>query len=172
MLRPTFLFGHVATHEATRFGGLLRGACLVIDRLVALVCVAACGPAGAQALVVSQYAVLVQSRCNDTVTASLQLQVAIWPFTAVPSLAGLDTARKAWLLAPESDGQTKVVCRYGDPIEGGKGPQGCINAWPMDEVHVAGGVGVDLISDCQVAVIKKGSSALNERDSEGNIATG
>lgn len=37
---------------------------------------------------------------------------------------------------------------------------------------MAGGVGAGLISDRQVAVIKKGSSALNERDSEENIATG
>ena len=125
--------------------------------------------------VVQHYAVLVQAGYDDTLAGALELQAAVKAFAAAPSQAGLDAARKAWLAARESYGQTEAFRFYGGPIDDDHGPEGRINAWPMDESYVDSVVGdakAGLVNDRKVAITKKNLSALNERDGEENIATG
>ncbi|RZL60796.1 MAG: iron-regulated protein, partial [Variovorax sp.] len=112
---------------------------------------------------------------EDARDAALALQKAIAAFTAAPSEAGLATARKAWLDAREAYGQTEAFRFYGGPIDDDNGPEGRINAWPMDESYVdyvKDAPTAGIVNDRKVAITKKGLAGLNERDGEENVATG
>ena len=120
------------------------------------------------------YGALVQAGYEDTLSAAISLQKAVQAFTAAPSDAGLKAARQAWLDAREWYGQTEAFRFYGGPIDGKNGPEGRINAWPMDESYV------DYTQDSpnsgiinkKTVISKKQLASLNERDGEENIATG
>lgn len=132
-------------------------------------------PATTAAAVAKHYAHLVQSNYDDTLASALVLQKAVQAFTDAPSDDGLKAARKAWLDAREFYGQTEAFRFYGGPIDDKNGPEGRINAWPMDESYVdyvkdtptAG-----IINNRKVTISKKQLSSLNERNGEENIATG
>lgn len=127
------------------------------------------------ASVVRHYAVLVSAGYEDTLAAALELQAAIGSFTKQPSAEGLDAARKAWLAAREWYGQTEAFRFYGGPIDDDKGPEGRLNAWPMDEAFVDGTrdrPNAGIVNDKKVAITKAYLSRMNERGGEENIATG
>ena len=86
--------------------------------------------------VAAHYAALVHASYSDTLAAAKDLQAAIAEFTKTPSADGLTKARKAWLDAREFYGQTEAFRFYGGPIDDDKGPEGQINAWPLDEAYV------------------------------------
>lgn len=124
---------------------------------------------------VAQYAALVHANYDDTLLAALELQKTIRAFTAAPSQARLEAARKAWLDARESYGQTEAFRFYGGPIDDEEGPEGRINAWPMDESYVdavEGKPGSGLINDPKFKINKDSLSEANEKGGEENIATG
>ena len=121
------------------------------------------------------HAVLVSASYEDVLQAALGLQQSITGFLAAPSQEGLDAARKAWLAAREFYGQTEAFRFYGGPIDNDNGPEGRMNAWPMDESYVDYVVDAPtagIVNDRKVAITKKRLAALNERDGEENIATG
>ena len=125
--------------------------------------------------VVRHHALLVHANYDDTLAAARRLQQAVAALTAAPSAETLAAARKAWLAAREFYGQTEAFRFYGGPIDDDKGPEGRINAWPMDEAYVDGVKGkpaAGLINNRKVAINKKSLSAANERGGEENIATG
>ena len=62
---------------------------------------------------------------------------ALGRFAAAPSGAGLVSARETWLAAREWYGLTEAFRFYGGPIDGDDGPEGRINAWPLDENSVS-----------------------------------
>ncbi|MBP7564504.1 MAG: iron-regulated protein [Burkholderiaceae bacterium] len=125
--------------------------------------------------VVRQYAALVHANYDDALKGAQTLQKSIASFIARPSDEGLKTARRAWLDAREAYGQTEAFRFYGGPIDDEDGPEGRINAWPMDESYVdyvEGAPDAGIINDRKVQITKKRLSELNERDGEENIATG
>ena len=125
--------------------------------------------------VVAHYAHLVHSNYSDTLAAAKAMQTAISAFTAQPSAATLAEARKTWLAAREFYGQTEAFRFYGGPIDNDNGPEGRINAWPMDESFVdsvQGKASAGLVNNRKFAITKKNLSAQNERGGEENIATG
>jgi putative iron-regulated protein len=125
--------------------------------------------------VAQHYATLVHAKYEDTLGAGKQMQQAIGAFTAQPSAATLDAARKAWLAAREFYGQTEALRFYGGPIDDDKGPEGRINAWPMDESYVdavQGKPDAGLINNRKFAITKAALARMNERGGEENIATG
>ncbi len=125
--------------------------------------------------VVQHYSTLVYANYSDTITAAKQMQKAIHAFLAKPSQATQDAARQAWLDAREFYGQTEAFRFYDGPIDNEDGPEGQINAWPMDESYVDYVVGDDkagLINNRKVAITKKRLADLNEHDGEENISTG
>ncbi|ABM37864.1 imelysin family protein [Polaromonas naphthalenivorans] len=134
-------------------------------------------PAGAVSFnaVASHYAALVEASYADTLTAAKTMQQAIDAFAKSPSADSLAAARKAWLAAREFYGQTEAFRFYGGPIDDANGPEGRINAWPMDESYVDGvnsKPGSGLINKRKFAISKKALAAQNERGGEENIATG
>jgi putative iron-regulated protein len=125
--------------------------------------------------VVANYATLVHANYEDTLLAAQELQKAVRAFTAAPSQARLDAVRKAWLDAREYYGQTEAFRFYGGPIDDEEGPEGRINAWPMDESYVdavEGQPGSGLINDPKFKISKDSLSEANEKGGEENIATG
>ena len=127
------------------------------------------------ASVAAQYATLVHANYEDTLTSAKAMQAAIKAFTAQPSAETLAEARKTWLAAREFYGQTEAFRFYGGPIDDDKGPEGQINAWPMDESYVDSVEGKPkggLSNNRKIAITKKALAAQNERGGEENIATG
>ena len=125
--------------------------------------------------VVQHYSTLVYANYSDTLTAAKQLQTAVNAFLAKPSQATQDAARKAWLDAREFYGQTEAFRFYDGPIDSEEGPEGQMNAWPMDESYVdyvEGDETAGLINNRKVAITKKKLAELNEHDGEENISTG
>ena len=153
--------------------------------LVALLAIASNGIASAQtapaaavvsyADVATQYATLVHANYDDALQSARTMQQTIEAFVAVPSADTLTAARRAWLAAREVYGQTEAFRFYGGPIDDDKGPEGRINAWPMDESYVDGVQGKPssgLIGNRKFVISKKNLAAQNERGGEENIATG
>ena len=97
-------------------------------------------PASAAAVnnqaVASHYAALVHANYSDTLAAAKEMQSAITAFVKAPSAEGMKQAREAWLAAREFYGQTEAFRFYGGPIDDANGPEGQINAWPLDEAYV------------------------------------
>lgn len=125
--------------------------------------------------VVKGYSELVYANYTDSVNSAKQLQSAIDSFLKAPSETGLNTAKKAWLNAREFYGQTEAFRFYGGPIDDEKGPEGQINAWPMDESYVdyvQGNTRSGFVNNAQFKITRDALIEENERGGEENIATG
>ena len=83
-----------------------------------------------------QYADLVLANYEDSYNTALTLKQAIDAFLAAPSDAGFQTCKTAWLAARNPYGQTEAFRFYGGPIDDADGPEGFMNAWPMDENYI------------------------------------
>ena len=121
------------------------------------------------------YAALVSAGYSDTLAAAQDLQAAIAEFTKAPSAEGLNKARKAWLDAREFYGQTEAFRFYGGPIDDAKGPEGQINAWPLDEAYVdyvTGKPKAGLVNNPKIKITKAALIKANERGGEENISAG
>jgi putative iron-regulated protein len=127
------------------------------------------------ASVATNYAALVHANYSDTLAGAQEMQAAIATFVAAPSADGLAAARKAWLSARESYGQTEAFRFYGGPIDDDKGPEGQINAWPLDEAYVdyvQGKPKAGLVNDPKFKITKANLAKFNERGGEENISSG
>lgn len=145
----------------------------------AAVAALALGPARADGVdpgaVARHYAALVQAGYDDTLASALELQAAVQAFAAAPAAPALATAREAWRAAREVYGQTEAFRFYGGPIDDGQGPEGRLNAWPLDEAYidsVRGKPGAGLVNNPKLAITKATLARLNERGGEENISTG
>jgi putative iron-regulated protein len=131
--------------------------------------------AATPATVATHYATLVYANYSDTLAAAQDMQAAIASFVAAPSADGLAAARKAWLAAREFYGQTEAFRFYSGPIDDDKGPEGQINAWPLDEAYVdyvQGKPKAGLINDPKFKITKANLAKFNERGGEENISSG
>lgn len=127
------------------------------------------------AAVAQHYATLVHAVYQDNQTLVTQLQTAVDAFLAAPSATTQAAAKKAWLAAREVYGQTEAFRFYGGPIDSAKGPEGRMNAWPMDESFVdsvKGKPNSGLVNNKKFVINRKNLIAQNERGGEENIATG
>ena len=72
-----------------------------------------------------------------SVASATTMQEAIEAFLADPTEANLTAAKEAWLAARDDYGPTEAFRFYDGPIDNpDDGPEGQINAWPMDEAYV------------------------------------
>ena len=125
--------------------------------------------------VVRHYAVLVHAGYEDTWASAQALQRAVRSFVAAPSAEGLTAARQAWLAGREWYGQTEAFRFYGGPIDDDRGPEGRINAWPLDEAYIDGVRGKPksgIVNDPRIVISKANLARLNEKGGEENIAAG
>lgn len=125
--------------------------------------------------VAAHYADVVYASYSDTLAAAKDLQAAIADFTKAPSADGLNKARKAWLAAREFYGQTEAFRFYGGPIDDDKGPEGRLNAWPLDEAYVdyvTGKPQAGMVNNAKFKITKAALAKANERGGEENISAG
>ena len=125
--------------------------------------------------VVRHYATLVHATYSDTLAATQAMQTAIAAFVKAPSAEGLTEARTRWLAAREFYGQTEAFRFYGGPVDDDNGPEGRMNAWPMDEAYVDAVEGKPksgLINNPKFKITKANLAKFNERGGEENISTG
>lgn len=132
-------------------------------------------PAGASD-VAETYARIVSASYGDSLVMAQALDAAVVSFVGAPSADGLSAARTAWTASREPYLQTEVFRFYDGPIDNpDDGPEGAINAWPMDEHYIDGTVDdptSGIINNTALAIDAESLLALNEQGGEKNIATG
>lgn len=127
--------------------------------------------------VVENYANIVFASYEDSYLLAVELDAAIDAFVAVPSEETLLAAHTAWLAAREPYGQTEAFRFYAGPIDDANGPEGLINAWPLDEAYidyVDGQPDVGIINDLEnyPELNAELLEELNESGAEENISVG
>lgn len=125
---------------------------------------------------VSNYSEIVLASYEDSLAAAIDLDSAIAALTTLPSAATLETAREAWLAAREPYLQTEVYRFYDGPIDNtDDGPEGLINAWPLDENYidyVTGDAEAGFVNDTDFVINEENVRGANELEGEKNISTG
>ena len=147
---------------------------------LALVLAACGGDDGDEAMAdaVATYADGVHASYEASLASASTMDAAIDAFIADPTDANLDAAKDAWLAARDDYGPTEAFRFYDGPIDNEEdGPEGLINAWPMDEAYVdyvEGDPDAGIINDpdgfptIDAALLTE----LNEAGGETNISTG
>ena len=128
--------------------------------------------------VVAHYANGVHALYTKSLNSATAMDTAIGIFLADPTPATLEAAKRAWLVARDDYGPTEAFRFYGGPIDNEEdGPEGLINAWPMDEAYidyVEGDPGAGIINnpDEFPAITAELIESMNEEGAEENISTG
>ncbi|HWB76118.1 MAG TPA: imelysin family protein [Nannocystaceae bacterium] len=126
--------------------------------------------------VIEHYASTVHASYGASITAAQELRVSIDAFLAAPSADTLDAARSTWIVARTPYVRTEGFRFYDGPIDNSEtGPEGQINAWPMDENYIdytQDDPDAGVINDTAVAITAEMLASLNEQGGETNIATG
>ena len=131
---------------------------------------------------VAMYADVVLAGYQDSHEKAVALKNAIDAFVAAPSQSLFDDAKAAWLEAREPYGQTEAFRFANGPIDDNDGPEGLLNAWPLDESHIdyvyndltMDTVWDGIINDPATYPNITGAylETLNEEDGEANISVG
>jgi putative iron-regulated protein len=127
---------------------------------------------------VGAYATGVHSAYEASLASAVTMDEAIDAFIAEPTDDTLAAARDAWLAARDDYGLTEAFRFYGGPIDNEEtGPEGLINAWPMDEAYVDyvdGDTESGIVNDPDTYPTIDAAllTELNESGGETNISTG
>ena len=126
--------------------------------------------------VIQNYASGAHALYSQSLASAQEMDAAIDTFLADPTPATLEAAKRAWLRARDDYGPTEVLRFYGGPIDNEEdGPEGLLNAWPMDEAYVDyvdGDATAGIINDPSIAIDAATLVSLNEEGGEANVSTG
>jgi len=128
--------------------------------------------------VVAHYAAGVHATYQASLASATDMAGAIDAFLANPAPHTLEAAKRAWLIARDDYGVTEAYRFYGGPIDDEEtGPEGQLNAWPMDEAYVDyvdgdPGAGIVNMADEYPQITKQLLAGLNEQGGETNVSTG
>lgn len=131
--------------------------------------------------VVENYATIVHASYEAAHNKALELQTALKTLVDQPTATNLTAAQAAWKAAREPYGQTEAYRFYDGPIDNENGPEGALNAWPLDENYIdyttdASGVVTNTGIIADVAAYPTIDAAtlagLNEQGGEKNISIG
>lgn len=130
--------------------------------------------------VIENYADIVYHNYEDALNDAIALQTSITAFTDNPTQAGFEAAKAAWKEARESYGTTEAFRFANGPIDDDNGPEGLLNAWPLDENYIDyvedngtiynGGI-INSITEYP-EITKALLESLNESGGEKNISVG
>ena len=142
----------------------------------------AAGPAEAPTVdaIVGSYAALVHQDYEKAHRDAVLLQGAIDRFLADPTDATLAEAKQAWLVSRDSYGKTEAFRFYEGPIDyvdasGKEGPEGRLNAWPLDEAYidyVQGNPKAGIVNDPTIEISAMTLTEKNQADDEAEVSTG
>jgi len=125
---------------------------------------------------VATYARIVHASYEDSASLTRALDTSVVSFVAAPDDDTLAAARSAWLESREPYLQTEVFRFYDGPIDNPTdGPEGLVNAWPLDEAYIDYVVDdptSGIVNDAAMEISAEDLEALNEQGGEKNIATG
>ncbi|MFT3678875.1 MAG: imelysin family protein [Ferruginibacter sp.] len=126
---------------------------------------------------IATYANIVSASYEDSYNAVLNLKTKIDDFVAAPTADKFEAAKTAWKASRIPYGQTEAYRFYDGPIDDADGPEGLINAWPMDESYVdyiSTDANSGIINDATnfPTITKETLTDANENGSETNIASG
>ena len=127
--------------------------------------------------VVLNYSNIVHASYVDSMNLAKNMQEKINNFLEAPSQKGLDEAKQSWIDSRFPYLQTEVYRFYGGPIDDEDGPEGLLNAWPMDESYVdyvKGSPKSGIINNPAdyPEITKELLLSLNEKEGEENISCG
>jgi putative iron-regulated protein len=125
----------------------------------------------------SNYANIVYANYEDALFGAQDLKVAIDALVANPSESTLEAAKQAWFASREPYGQTEAFRFASGPIDAEDGPEGLLNAWPLDESYIDyidGNISAGIINDLATypTLDKELLASLNEQGGEENISIG
>jgi putative iron-regulated protein len=157
-----------------------RFSCLFLLTFAAACAEEDAAPAGdfdaAASAAVGTYAQIVSASYADSLEAARGIEAAVGNFVYAPSAITLTDARDAWLEAREPYLQTEVYRFYDGPIDNPvDGPEGLLNAWPLDEAfidYVDGDADAGIINDTATTIDAPTLLALNAQGGDQNVATG
>jgi putative iron-regulated protein len=162
---------------------LVRAVILIACTQIFAACGGGGGDGGAQATVteaevVGRYADLLFANYSDAASDAQALLAAVEAFLADPTPTTFAAAKQAWLDARPVYQQSEIARFYDGPIDNPvDGPEGRVNAWPLDESYVdyvegnpASGIINDPVSF--PAIDRDTLAAANEAGGETDISTG
>jgi putative iron-regulated protein len=135
---------------------------------------------GAAAEIVS-YTELVHRSYDSAYQKALVMQKAIAAMLAKPDDKTLAAARAAWLDAHVTYSYTEAFRFYEGPIdypknaEGEEGPEGRLNAWPLNEAfidYVKGNPKSGIINDTSIPITEKSIRERDQVSDESDVTTG
>lgn len=135
---------------------------------------------GAAAEIVS-YTELVHRSYDDAYNKAITLQKAIGTFLDKPTEANLKAARAAWTAAHVSYSLTEAFRFYEGPIdyaknaEGEEGPEGRLNAWPLNEAfidYVKDQPKSGIINDTSIKISEKSIRERDQVSDESDVTAG
>ena len=160
----------------------LKLSLLTIPLIALLAVVAACSgddaPEVSASDVVEHYADGVHHTYVLSLNSAVVMREAIHNFLDNPTPATLEGAKRAWLTARDDYGPTEAYRFYDGPIDNEEdGPEGQLNAWPMDESYVDyvegnPDVGIVNMVDEYPEITTDLLIGLNEVGGEENVSTG
>lgn len=127
--------------------------------------------------VILNHANIVLATYEDSYNLALELKTKIYKFTLNPTAENFEACKTAWKASRVVYNQTEAF-RFGDgPIDNENGPEGLMNAWPMDEAFVDytstdATSGIINNPNQYPNITKEILANANENGGEANIATG
>lgn len=125
---------------------------------------------------VANYATIVEATYADSISGAEALSASLTAFVAAPSEAGLTAAKQAWLDSREPYLLTEAYRFYEGPIDNATdGPEGALNAWPLDENvidYVVGDANAGIVNDTDVTIDAATIAGLNGVGGEAAVTTG
>lgn len=127
---------------------------------------------------VAEYADLAFALYQDAVTQAKTLQTAAKNFTQTPTKLALAETKNAWKQARRAYSRTEALRFYAGPIDNPEtGPEGLLNAWPIDESYidyVKGNLKAGIVQNPKLYpnITKELLLSMNEKNGEKNISTG
>ena len=123
------------------------------------------------------YAQKAQADYSLALQGAVELKNALAVFLKNPTAETLSNAKMVWTEARKDYSVTEIYRFYGGPIDSEDGPEGLINAWPLDEVYidyVKGRPNSGIINNLEdyPTIDKNLLIELNEKNGEKNISTG
>lgn len=124
---------------------------------------------------IKTYTQLVYLNYKDAAADAQKLKKTVEQLVKEPNDKNLEAAKKAWINARHSYGQTEAFRFYEGPIDDKDGPESYLNAWPVNEAYidyVDGNPNAGIINDSSIKITKQTLNQKNQADDEANVATG